>query len=94
MSVYKFLCCGAELSTDSFANSLIQEHVCNGVPCIGIAFITGHSEPPAETEEPVAEPAEPSAPESPEAEPVPPVDVPAEPEPAVVEPEAAPAPEA
>jgi hypothetical protein len=44
MSVYKFPCCGKELSTESFASSVTVAHNCNGeIPCIGVAFIMGGS---------------------------------------------------
>jgi len=50
MSTYRFPCCGKELVIiESYANSITKEHNCTGdVPCIGVAFIMGHSEPAAD----------------------------------------------
>ena len=82
MSTYKFPCCGKELQTDSYANSVTMEHNCNGeIPCIGVAFIMGGSgEQPEDVaspeldaaldQVPVAEPAVAAETESEPAEPI------------------------
>ena len=91
MSTYKFPCCGKELQTDSYANSVMIEHNCVGdVPCMGAAYIMGGSGEQPETDVaspeldaaldqvPVAEPAVAAETASEPAEPIAPADPAAE----------------